>query len=242
MKFRFGGLATAARGRFNSQLGGMVIGLNGVARAFSTPTNPQTASQTENRNLFLFLTQAFSNLTTAQITAWEVARNSDAWTTSDAISGAQRKFSSAKALFIFVNTNVAIASGTVNAPSVSVPTPLPPVALPAIGVTSIVADASASTMVVNYTGALDDSRLLLRMTPPVSPGIQRMTSVRSALRSLDIFNGATPLSAGSAYQALYPASIAPANEGKGIGYTVEQIDINTGTRGLIASGFLTIVE
>ena len=239
-RFNYSGVAiTGGTGRLNSSLGGSVLLKNGVVRSYTTPTNPQTAPQTEMRAAFTLLTASWSGLTEPQRTAWRAAWAGGQWLIQDPFTGTSRAYASAKSLFISVNLNILIADDLLAAPAVQLTTPAARITQETIGLTSFIFDASGGTAAVVYTGTLVNGAILVRVTPPVSPGNLLFTSVQSKLRSLTADVGATPLALGSQYVALFGAITAMA--GEKVFYTIELIDIATGQRSLISSGSSTIV-
>ena len=239
-RFNYSGVAiTGGTGRLNSSLGGSVLLSNGVVRNYVTPTNPQTAQQTLYRNLFQFMTSAWKGLTAGQKDAWESARTTDAWTVTDPFTGTTRPFSSAKALFIYVNTNLSIANSAVGSPAVSQVTPPAQAAFEAIGLTSITITAAAGTVAVIYTGTIADSFISYRMTQPVSPGNMKLTSVKSLLRSIGVNNAVTPQALGTEYVAVHGAITGTA--GQKVFYVLELINGVTGQRTPLATGSTVIV-
>lgn len=229
----------AFTGRLTSFLGGMVFKKNGTASTYTTPTNPQTASQTEIRNAFKVLTEAWKGLTAGQRTAWSAAWSGGTWLTQDPFTGTSRAYQSPKSLFINVNMNLLISNNLLAAPAVQLASPPAQVAQEVIGLTSFIFDASAGTAALIYTGVLVNGAILVRVTPPLSPGNMVLTSVRSKLRSLTADINPTPLALGAEYVTLFGAITALT--GQKVFYTIELIDSTTGQRSLIASGNSTIV-
>lgn len=239
-RLSYSGVAiTGGTGRLNSGFGGSVLLKNGVVRNYVTPANPQTPDQQVNRTAFAFLTQFWKNLSAAQRDAWVAAWNSGNWQKQDPFTGTTRNYGSAKDLFISLNMNFLIADGSVSAPDANLLTPPATTALPALGLTSVTIDASAGTVGIVYTGTLTGTTLVIRMTPPVSPGNERTTSVLTKFRFVQIASGASPVAAGTAYVALFGAITAQA--GQKVFYTVEAILLATGKRGLVGSGNTVIV-
>lgn len=235
---RYGDTITAQKGRFNTPVGGVVYGLNGTKRVFVTPTNPQTAAQGQVRAVFAFLTSAWKGLTQPQRDAWSAARTSGDWTVQDPVSGTARNYNSAKSLFIAVNTNVLLAQNAMSSPAVAFPSPVAKGTPPPISITSFVFDASAGSAVLTFTGS-QTSALLVSATQPVSPGNDKMTSVRSRLRNITAVNGTSPAALGTEYVAVHGAITLAA--GLKVFWTVEQVDEFTGARNFVASGDSIIV-
>lgn len=239
-RFNYSGVAiTGGTGRLNSSLGGTVLMKNGVVRNYVTPVNPQTASQQEVRTAFAFLTAAWKGLTLSQQNAWIAAWQSGDWQVSDPFTGTSRAYGSAKDLFIALNLNFLIAGDALNAPATEFIVPPATTSLPALGTTSFVFDASAGTAVLTYTGSVGDSVLVIRATPPVSPGNMRLTSVRSKLRNVMVSTAVSPIAAGAAYTGLFGAITSAT--GLKVFWVVEQISTLNGKRALVGSGSSVIV-
>lgn len=239
-RFNYSGVAiTAGTGRLNSSLGGTVLLKNGVVRNYVTPVNPQTADQSEVRGAFSFLTSAWKGLTESQRQTWEEARLTDAWQKQDPFTGTSRPYSSGKSLFISSNLNCLIANNELDTPSIYNQTAPVPESLVNPGFTSIVADASAGTVVFTYPNVMSgDGAISVRFSPPVSAGNQRLTSVKSKLRTMASSNAASPLAYGTEYVAKFGAITA--KEGMKIGYTISVIGATKGNTLFVASGFITI--
>lgn len=238
-RFKFGGLVTGGSGRFTSDLGGMVLLRNGVFRNYVTPTNPQTSYQGESRSVFAFLTEQWKGLGQSAQNAWLAAWQSGQWVRQDPLTGVSRPYGSAKSLFISANFNALIASNSLSTPSVSFNVPAPKEAPSVIGITSVAIDASAGTVAVSYSGSLGDETLVINLTPPVSPGNNRLTSVKSKFRLVLASSATTPVAAGTAYVTRFGAITG--STGQKVGYSVELISQNTGQRSFVASGFAEIV-
>lgn len=239
-RFSYSGVAiTGGTGRLNSGFGGSVLLKNGVVRNYVTPVNPQTDDQQVTRTAFAYLTTAWKGLTPTQQAAWVAAWGSGDWTVQDPFTGTTRPYGSAKSLFIALNMNFLISGNALNTPSYEFATPPATSDLPALGVTSVAMDASAGTVAIAYSGTLGDSVLVIRMTPPLSPGNQRLTSVKTKLRSLPATSSATPLAEGAAYVAKFGAITTSAD--LAVFYVIEQIDTTNGKRGLVGTGRVVIV-
>lgn len=239
-RFSYSGVAiTGGTGRLNSGFGGSVLLKNGVVRNYVTPVNPQTADQQTTRTAFAFLTTAWKGLSSTNQAAWIAAWQSGDWTVQDPFTGTTRPYGSAKSLFIALNMNFLIAGNGLDTPSVEFQAPPATSDLPALGIASVAIDASSGTVAVDYSGTLGDSVLVIRMTPPLSAGNQRLTSVKVKLRSLPSTSGATPLAEGTAYVAKFGAITGSA--GLAVFYVIEQIDTTNGKRGLVGTGRVVIV-
>lgn len=189
-------------GSINTQAGGHTFSKNNVVRRRVVPTNPQTAAQSVIRANFSFLTTAWKGASEANKEAWLEARNGSDFLKQDLLTGTQRKYGSAKDLFIALNTNWALANDTLDAPDVNVPLPIklnPSV----VTVNDVAIDASGGTVAVSYGGTLTDTALILYATPPVSAGNMRAKSVESQMRVVGIVSGASPVAMGTAYTNLF---------------------------------------
>lgn len=214
---------------------------NGVVRTYVTPTNPQSAAQTEIRAAFNFLNIEWSQtLTPAERLAWEVALTVDYWDKTDPFTGTSRPFNSAKSLFIGMNMNFMFGDGTMSLPAVQYASPGSSTGIDAVGFTSITATAAAGTVSFAYTGTNTLEYFIMKMSPPVSAGNQRITSVKSSMRIVQVGTlAASPTALGAAYVAQFGAITGKA--GKKIFYIWEQVDIDTGKSRVISTGSTIIV-
>ena len=103
-KIKFGMIVTDGRGK----LGGQVFSKNrsgAYIRTKVTPTNPQTAAQTNVRQSFATLSQAWSTLTASEISAWNGAVKD--WATTDIFG--DLKNPTGKNLYLRLNQNLTLA-------------------------------------------------------------------------------------------------------------------------------------
>jgi len=103
-KIKFGMIVTDGRGK----LGGQVFSKNrsgAYIRTKVTPTNPQTAAQTNVRQSFATLSQAWSTLTASEISAWNGAVKD--WATTDIFG--DLKNPTGKNLYLRLNQNLSLA-------------------------------------------------------------------------------------------------------------------------------------
>jgi hypothetical protein len=224
-------------GSINSQAGGHTFTKNNVVRRRVVPTNPQTASQQEVRGLFSFLTGAWvSQITNADREAWETAKQSNSYyQTTDELNGVSRKYRSGKDLFIAMNTNILVATDAIDTPAVTYSTPAASGFIDAVGISSFVFDASAGTAILTYSGGgLVEERLVVKATPPVSPGVMRLTAVRSQLRTIDGTAGASPVAEGANYVAKFGAITAKTD--MKVFWQVEAVNTTTGKSRLVGGG------
>lgn len=239
-RFNYSGVAiTGGTGRLNSSLGGSVLLKNGVVRNYVTPVNPQTSDQQEVRSAFAFLTAAWKGESSTNQAAWVSAWQSGDWTIQDPFTGTTRPYGSAKSLYIALNMNFLISGNALGSPSVEFHTPPATSDLPALGITSFAFDASSGTAVLTYTGTLGDSVLVVRATQPLSPGNQRLTSVKTKLRTVTIGSGVSPLALGTAYTTKFGAITSSTD--LAVFWVIEQIDTTNGKRALVGSGRSVIV-
>jgi hypothetical protein len=239
-KFNFGGLVTGAKGRFTGMFGGMVIGSNGVFRAYKTPTNPQTESQQTNRGMFALFTKAWSaDLTEENREAWEAARTSGGYPNTDTFTGTSKPYASAKDLFIAMNTNANIALDQTASPEILFATPGTSGGLDVISVTSFALDASAGTVILAYDGVFANEGAIIRATPPVSPGTMRATSVSTKFRVISGTPGASPAALGANYTGLFGPITG--STGQKVFWEVLGVDSLTGKTRLIRSGSSVVV-
>lgn len=237
----FGTDITRRTGSMNKGLLGMTYLKNGGQRVRVIPVNPQTASQQVVRAAFSFLTTAWTQtLSEAERTAWVSAWQSNPYfQTQDTFYGVSRKFGSAKDLFIAMNFNLALAAGNLAGVTVQLLTPGASVGVDTIGITSMVLDASAGTVIFTFTGAFAFENAVIKMTPPLSPGNMQPTSVKSKFRVVDAGGLASPESFGGLYTGMFGAITGQA--GQKVFWTIEGVDIATGKSRLIGSGNSVIV-
>lgn len=229
----------AIKGRITSFLGGVKFSKNGVVSTYSTPVNPQTASQQTVRAVFSFLTTAWTQtLTEPQRIAWESARSLDYYKKTDSFTGTSGPYASAKDLFIAMNTNALVAQEALSAPAVTYLVPGASAGIDVFSVTSVVIDASSGTVVITFTGTPTLEQLIFRATPPVSAGTMRVTSVETDYRIV-VGPSASPQSAGTQYVALFGPITS--QTGKKVFWRLEAIDVLTGRSRLVAQDSTVIV-
>ena len=222
-------------GSINKQAGGHTFTKNNVVRRRVVPTNPQTAQQSLVRNAFAFLTTAWSGLTEDQRNAWEDARNDSYWLIPDPLTGVGRKANSGKSLFILVNFNLLQVADQLNDPTVVTTSPSSSEPNDSFLISSVVADDSSNTLTVTYTQAGSEEVLLVKSTPPVSPGTMRLTSVKSDLRDSSAILGASPATVAG------KAGIYTGQTGQKVFYQIWAIHTTTGKKRLVSSDTTTIV-
>lgn len=188
----YGDIVTMQSGSLNKRHGGMTSLKNGVVRVRVVPVNPQTSGQSQVRAAFAFLSSQWSQLTDEQRGTWDTARNDPYFYIPDPLTGVPRKANSGKALFVQVNFNLLQSTDDLGTPTVVTTGPSIGEPTDDISITSVVADASADTLVMTYTKTGTDEVLLVKATPPVSVGTMRLTSVKSALRDSSNVAGASP--------------------------------------------------
>lgn len=225
-------------GSINKAAGGTTFGKNGVVRRRVVPVNPQTANQSLVRNAFAYYTSQWKTLSNSDRAAWEAARTGNVyWTVQDPLTGTSRPFASAKDMFINVNFNLDQANDLLGSPSISASTPPTPAADDVIGVTSVAFDDSSNSVTLTYTGTLLADVLLVRMTPGVSVGNTRLTSVKSKLR-----DSAAAVSAVSPATVTKPSGITyTGTTGLKVFWIVEAISLATGRKRIIETGTSTVV-
>jgi len=222
-------------GSINKQAGGHTFTKNNVVRRRVVPTNPQTAQQSLVRTAFAFLTTAWSGLTEVQRNAWEDARNDSYWLIPDPLTGVGRKANSGKSLFILVNFNLLQVADQLNDPAVVTTSPSSSEPNDSFLISAVVADDSSNTLTVTYTQAGSEEVLLVKSTPPVSPGTMRLTSVKSDLRDSSAILGASPATVAG------KAGIYTGQTGQKVFYQIWAIHTTTGKKRLVSSDATTIV-
>lgn len=235
----FGTDVTNRTGSMNKHLGGMTFLKNGVMRVRVNPTNPQTPLQQELRSAFLFLTAAWNALTDAQRTLWATARGETYYLKQDSFTGVSRPYAAPKDLFVAMNLNYLVGDGSLNAPAVNFAAPGVAGALDVIGITSVVADASAGTIAVTFTGATLGEALVFSATPPVSPGNMSFKSVESKMRTVTVGLPVSPWAVGADYVALFGAITGAT--GKKIFWEVKAVELGTGKARVVNRGVTIVV-
>lgn len=233
---RFGTDILARSGSMNKKAGGMTYMKNGVQRVRVIPVNPNTSGQQETRSVFNFLNKEWASLTNTEREAWVTAKADPYWYVPDGFYGGTRPSGSGKALFIAVNYNLNQTNGTLAAPTVVTTNPPSQEPIDELAVTSVVADESANTLVLTYTGTTGNEEIFVRMTPAVSPGNMRLTSVQSKLRFSPAGAGASPAT------ITKPDGISfDGQTGQKVFYVVEAIGNVSGKKRVIASGDTIVV-
>jgi hypothetical protein len=234
MKARFPGGAgpNAFSGSIGKQHGGTTFSKNHIVRERIIPVNPRSTLQSTTRAIFTFLTGAWASLTEAQRLAWESAKALPYYFVPDGFFGGTKAANSGKDLFVQVNYNLNQVANTLSAPTIVTTDPAPNEPSDTIGVTSLVFDDSANTAVLTYTGgALSNEELVVQMTPPVSAGTMRLTSVASFLRDSPSFSSASPAT------VTKPAGVSfTGATGQKVFWVVQAINSTSGKKRIIASG------
>ena len=174
-KIKFGMMMTDASGK----LGGQVFSKNrggSYVRTKVTPTNPQTSAQSTIRGIFASISSRWSSLTEAERASFNGFVQAYARTD---IFGDLRN-PSGKSLFQRLNQNLEISGQAQKDVCVS------PVEVPFANLSAAVADISATTFDVNYSGNLAGAKLVVWATPQMSQGTK---FVKNQLRQLEVFNG-----------------------------------------------------
>jgi hypothetical protein len=235
-RVKFGDGVSGQTGSLNKQLGGVTYLKNGVKRMRVIPTNPRSTPQTTVRAVFSFLTSQWAILTEAQREAWNTAKELAYYFVPNDFYGGTRAATSGKSLFILVNYNLNEAFETLGAPAVNTTDPSGPEPSDELGVTSFVFDASANTGVLTYTGTLNYETLIARVTPPVSAGNMRLTSVESKLRSALAIGTASPATITKPDGVSFSGAT-----GEKVFWVVEAINNTSGKKRILATGSSVIV-
>lgn len=213
MKAKFGIVVVDGRGKSNGNVYAKNRAGNYI-RTKVTPVNPRTAAQLGQRSSVTSLSQAWRGLDEAERAAWNAAVTNFQKTD---IFGDLRKPSGFN-LYMRLNLNLlAISEAVIDTPPV-------PSAVDDIVIGALTA-GTTPTLSLAYTAAgSDSSTIIIRATPPVSPG---KSFVKSEFRQISTFVGnvASPANILSAYQAKF-GSI----EGSGgMKIFVETVAIDTAT-------------
>ena len=195
-KIKFGMMMTDARGK----LGGQVFSKNkggAYVRTKVTPANPQTASQTTARSLFGAISQAWSALTAAQITAWNQAVES--WKTTDIFGDLLAP--TGKELHQRLNNQLQTVGGS------AITSPPAKVALPDSPLTAVVIAVGAATLTPTGNYTTTGTYVQLFATAPLTAGT---SFVKNRLRVIYQVDAASFVAADAytAYVAKFGAPVA----------------------------------
>lgn len=174
MKIKWGALVVDGSGK----LGGHVASKNkggNYLRTKVTPTNPQTAEQSNVRSIFATISSGWSSLTESSRLSFadKIAEYSKTNIFGDL------KSPTAKALYQRLNQNLLLTGQ----PKLTV-CPSPAV-IPTAALTSVVHDLIDS-IEINTTGNCLGSKVIVMATPPLSAGT---SFVKNKLRVIAIFSG-----------------------------------------------------
>lgn len=225
-RLNYSGIAiTGGTGRLNSALGGTVLLKNGVARSYSTPSNPQTSSQLAQRALLAAAVSSWSNtLTEEQRAAYNQAAASGEWSRSDTFTGTS-VFPSGQSLYIQLYLNVASAGGAVSVIS----NPPTKADMGNYILTGLATAVEAGSVTYAYTGDVGtDGVAIVYATPPISAGktVAPGGSYRK-IAEISLFT-TSPQNIGTEYAARFGALTGQA--GKKIFLKVEVVNSTTGQR------------
>ena len=198
-KIQFGMMMTDARGK----LGGQVFSKNRAGayiRSKVTPSNPQTLDQQSNRALLGSTSRGWSSLSAAERTSWNAAVVNWPRTT---IFGSTA-IPSGKSLYVELNKNLAALGETM------ISTPPTKEDMPILGLSTVVADISSTTITVNYSGDTGANVLQVRATPILSDGTSNAKNRFRVIYSSDD-GGFSPADLYTAYVAKFGALTAGAN-------------------------------
>lgn len=232
----FSDLGITLSGRGVNNLNMRVFQSNGYSRQFVVPANPETAEQVSQRAIFSQLSSDWNAITDVQRQEWEAAAVSGDFKITDPKTGSQRNPKSGLELYKSLNGYIATMNGNTSG---SIDTPPAPGIPGDTLVTGVVADASAGTVAITYSGALGANEgHVVRMAQATSAG--RMKP-RPTLQRIILTNdtSASPIAAGAFYTGKFGAITAKA--GMKIFYRVEAYDTVTGQTRLVGSGSTIIV-
>lgn len=221
-------------GSINKQAGGHTFTKNNVVRRRVVPTNPQSEEQTLVRAAFSFLTTAWSGLAESERSAWEAARTDPYYATQDKLNGVSKAMNSGKSLFVAMNMNNLQAIGALNSPTVIFTVPAEPEALDSISAVSVALDASANTTTLTYTGTWTGETGFIKMTPPVSAGNMKASTVSTRSRIIGEDFGTSPVDLSSDYSSRF--GLLSQAAGKKVFWELYGVNNTTGKKRLIASG------
>lgn len=198
MKIKFGAIVADGRGK----IGGHVASKNrsgAYMRTKVTPTNPNTIAQSEVRSLFASLSQNWRMLTPAERLAWNNAVSD--WQSTD-IFGDIKKPTGLN-LYVKLNANLSsVSAGLLTLPAQKGETPS------AYPVSATYSLATKSVTLVMSDNSGDTIDVIVRATPPVSPGV---SFVKSELRVIGNYQGALGTVVASGYVAKFGDLVIDSN-------------------------------
>ena len=175
-KIKWGMYVVDGRGK----QGGHVLSKNrsgAYVRTKVTPSNPRTTAQMAVRGMFAAISARWSALTEVQRLSFE--GRVTAYSGTDIFGDVRNP--TGKNLFQKLNLNL---ENVGKIPVVICPEPI---AVPYAELGTVEAEISASTFMVNYTGQLTGSSLIILATAPMSNGSK---ATANKLRQLEVFPGA----------------------------------------------------
>lgn len=240
LKLFFGFGPQGGTGSYNKKAQGFTLGSNDVVRRRTRVSQPNTSAQQSVKAAFSFFTSAWSSsLSESDRQAWEVARGQSYYYKSNPQTQVQEPYKSGKDLYQAMNTNYLAGAGLIAAPVETFPIPGETAGQDAIGVTSVVIDASSGTVVLTYTGTWNDELGYIVMSSPQTAGTMSRKAIQGGMRQIDQDFGASPVAMGSNYTAQFgPITSAT---GKKVFWDLYGVDTGTGKVRLIAGGTTTIV-
>lgn len=159
MKAKWGALVVDGRGK----IGGHVASKNRGGAYFRTkvtPTNPQTASQSEARSRLAAFSQAWSGLTASQRAAWNGAVNS--WNSNNVFGDAV--IPSGKELYTRLNANAnLIGASAISVPPLHVATTTP-------NISGLSIDVSDTALEFDFANASAGQTMVVEATAPQTAG------------------------------------------------------------------------
>lgn len=198
MKMKFGALVVDGR----NKIGGQVASKNrggSYLRTKVTPTNPQTAAQSNVRSAFTSLSQIWRTLTQAQRNAWNAAVTD--WQRTDIFGDI--KSPSGFNLYMRLNQNLLLIGEAM----IDVPPLAEGVANPGVVSVTAAAGTPALSIVFAETPVQANTTMVVEATPPMSAG---RNFVKSNFRKIAqvAAAGTSPFNALTAYQAKFGDPVA----------------------------------
>lgn len=217
-------LFTAVVADMRNKLNGTVFSKNksgAYTRTKVTPVNPQSASQTQNRQRLSRFSQLWRTLSIAQITAWNDLAKSQPFGTD--VFG-NPKFLSGLSLFVKLNSNIDIAGGSqiLDAPVLTTP--------PAAAILDVVVTSDGETLLtanVDYSLAStpSDVALAIYATRPYPVSQTFNTNLYRLVQVMDATAGAVVSFLGG-----YRFTFGAPPVGMQVGVFIETIDKKSGMR------------
>lgn len=211
-KIKMGAIVVDIRGK----IGGSVFSKNrsgNYIRNKVTPVNAQTQAQMQQRSQLAYLSTEWRNLTQAQRDAWNAAAPNFPKTNvfGDPVTP------TGKNLFTLLNANLFNTNGSqINVPPI-------PAEVTTVPISSFTAEAGPTGVVITFSDTLSESGILVKATPPLSPGVN---FIKNKVRT--IFSGSTITTAATDVSGGYTFKYGDLEVGQKVGIQVIFVNNTTG--------------